>query len=323
MITRRHLLAGTVASAATALCAPWSASALHAAEPPTALPFRLRYLLASALYGDLPLADILPEVAATGCESIDLWCKVHGTQREQVAEMGDEAFTALLAKQQVRLGATTRYPLGPFKLQDEMAWIRHHGGSLIICGSRGVPKGQAEPSGDDAKAMIKQFLTELEPHVAKAAELGVTIAIENHANQILHHPDSLHAFAEFNRSPNLGIAFAPHHLHAWIEQIPTLIRDLGSAHLPHVYFQEHSPSAQQKMAKEIEFQQLPGFGGGLDYQPIVQALRDVRFAGLVEIFMHPTPRGVAILPTIPEIRSVLVKARTYIEECVAKTTEKK
>ncbi len=85
MITRRKFLHTLGAAAA--------ASALAGPEP-----FRLRYVLSSALYGETPLDVILPEVSKAGCESIDIWCKVHGNQREQIAEMGDEAFAALLEK---------------------------------------------------------------------------------------------------------------------------------------------------------------------------------------------------------------------------------
>lgn len=317
-LTRRNLLIG--ATGVLVLGAP---SPGASAEAQAAPPFRLRHLLASALYGDLPLADILPEVAATGCDALDIWCKVHGTQREQAAAMGDESFAALLAAHHVRLAASTKYPGGPTKQQEEMAWLKRHGGALIVTGSRSVAKGEQEPSGEQAKIAIREFLAELAPHVAKAEETGVTIAVENHANQILCHPDALRWFAEFNRSPNLGVSFAPHQLHRWAEQIPLLIRDLGAAHLPHVYFQEESPARHRQMAKEIELQQLPGFGGGLDYQPLVQALRDIRFNGWVEIFMHPTPRGVPILPTIPEIRVVMRKARAYIDDCVAKTVDRR
>lgn len=318
MITRRRVLQSAVLTASALGISGCVTATARAADPPT--PFRLRHLLASALYGDLPLADILPEVAATGCDALDIWCKVHGTQREQAAAMGDEAFAALLNQQRVALGCSTKYPGGPTKQQAEMAWVKHHGAALIVTGSRGVDKGKPEPSGSEAKSAIRQLLDDLAPHAARAEELGVTLALENHAGQILCHPDSLRYFAEFNRSANLGISFAPHQLHRWVEHIPVLIRDLGAANLPHVYFQEESPARYKPMAKAVELQQLPGFGGGLDYQPLIQALRDVRFTGWVEIFMHPTPRGVPILPTIPEIRTTLAKARSYIDGCVAQTT---
>lgn len=277
--------------------------------------FRIRYTLSSALYGTMPLDVILPEVAKAGAESVDLWCKVHGDQREQATAMGEEAFAALLKKHGARVGSSTRYPLGPFKLQEEMAWVKRHGGDLVVCGCVG-PKN---PQGAEAKAAIAKFLEDMKPHLAKAAELGVTIAVENHVNQALHHPDSLKAFADLNTSPNLGLAFAPHHLHEWTDQIPALLRYAGAQNLPFVYFQEHSDGIFQKASKEVEMRQLPGFGGGLDYRLVVKALRDVHFKGVAEIFMHPTPRGIPILPTAAEVTAAVNKSRAYLDECVRAT----
>ena len=109
MLSRRDFLrsAGLAAAAVTAGCA----SRAQSAEP-----FRLRYVLSSAMYGYAPLAEVLPEVAKTGSESIDIWCKVHGDQREQASALGDEAFAALLKKHDVKVGVSTRYPLGPLSL---------------------------------------------------------------------------------------------------------------------------------------------------------------------------------------------------------------
>ena len=301
MIPRRQFIQ-SVAAAATL---PWVA---HAARGE---PLRLRYILASALYGTMPLDLILPEVAKAGCESIDIWCRVHGNQREQITEMGDAAFKALLAKHRVKLGVSTRYPLGPTGLGDEMKWMRQFGGGIIVTGSGG-PKGLL---GGEAKKAVQEFFERMKPHAAAAEETGVTIAIENHSNSMLHHPDSLRYFAEFNRSAHLGVALAPHHLHPWIEQLPALIRDLGAKQIPFMYFQEHSSGISQKVSKEIEMQQLPGLGGGLDYRPVIKALADIRYTGLVEIFMHPTPRGIPILPTAPEITAAINRSRDYIERC--------
>ena len=163
MIPRRKFLQSLAAAAA----------APAFAGPRPAPPFRLRYVLSSALYGEMPLETILPEVAKAGCEAIDIWCKVHGNQREQITEMGDEAFAALMKKHGVKLGLSTRYPLGPFKLQEEMAWVKKFGGKMVLCGSTG-PK---DPEGAAAKDAVKKFLEEMKPHVAKAEELGIKIAI--------------------------------------------------------------------------------------------------------------------------------------------------
>jgi len=279
--------------------------------------FKLRYVLNSAMFGEMTLADILPEIKKVGAESIDIWRKVHGNQREQITEMGDEACKKLLRKHKATISMSTCYPLGPLGLQEEMVWLKQFGGKIIVTGSGRHP--DINPEGEAAKTQVKGFLEKMKPHIAKAEETGITIAVENHSNQLLHHPDSLRYFAEFNKSPHLGIAFAPHHLHEWESQIPQLIRDLGNKNIPFMYFQEHSPGIFEKVAKEIEMQQLPGFGGSLDYRLIVSALRDIQYTGLVEIFMHPTPRGVPVLPTIPEITRAINKSRNYIDKCLSET----
>ena len=43
--------------------------------------FTLQYIVASSLYGTLPLSEILPEIARTQSEHIDIWPRVHGDQR--------------------------------------------------------------------------------------------------------------------------------------------------------------------------------------------------------------------------------------------------
>lgn len=307
MLSRRDFLRSAGLAAAAAAAAP-------ALRAQSAEPFRLRYTLSSAMYGYAPLAEILPEITKAGCESIDIWCKVHGDQREQATALGEEALAALLKKHGARIGSSTRYPLGPFKLQEEMAWVKKHGGNLVICGCVG-PKN---PQGAAAKAAITKFLEDMKPHVAKAAELGVTIAVENHVNQALHHPDSIKAFADLNTSPNLGLAFAPHHLHEWQEQIPALLRYAGAKNLPFIYFQEHSAGIFKKASKEEELKQLPG-RGALDYKLVIKALREVRFNGVAEIFMHPTPRGIPVMPTTGEVTALINESRAYLDKCVRET----
>ena len=70
-----------------------AAAPAFAADPS---PWKLNYMLASSMYGSLPLAEILPEVKKTGATSIDLWPKKHGTQREEIDTSGHNKFAAML-----------------------------------------------------------------------------------------------------------------------------------------------------------------------------------------------------------------------------------
>ena len=74
--------------------------------------FNIRYSLSSAMYGEMLLEDILPEVSKAGCECIDIWCKVHGNQREQITSMGYEKAKILFDRNNVSPAIFTRYPLG-------------------------------------------------------------------------------------------------------------------------------------------------------------------------------------------------------------------
>ena len=277
--------------------------------------FALRYVLSSALYGNFPLDSILSEAAVTGSGSIDIWRKVHATHREQIVAMGDDAFQGLLKKHNTKMSVSTCYPLGPFKQGDEMKWVKKNGGHLTVCGSGSM--GEKDPVGKEAKKQVKSFFEKLKPHYELAGELGVTMAIENHKNAMLSSPDSIRYFAELNPSKNVGIAFAPHHLYDAVKEIPKLIREIGKDQLPFFYFQEHHLSSKKKMTKENELKQMPGFGS-LDYLPILAALKEIKFEGLSEIFMHPVPRGIPVLPTAKEISGVIKKSRAYLEDCLRK-----
>jgi len=281
------------------------------AAPAQQKPFRWHYALASSMYGRLKLAEIVPEVHRTGTEWIDLWPLPHGDQREQMDALGREAFSSLLAAHQVRLGMTTRYDLGPFRLQDELRLVAKLGGRLVVTGSVG-PKDVA---GAEAKAAVAQFVEQMKPHLDVAEECGVTIGIENHAHALIHTPDSLRYLAEMSPSPRLGIALAPYHLPQDETQLATLIADLGPR-LVHFYAWQHGQGCMKKMPKADELEQMPG-RGALNFRPLVAALRKIDYQGWTQVFMHPTPRGIPILDTAADVTAEINRARTYLEDCLS------
>lgn len=98
-------------------------------------PFRLNYIVASSMYGRLPLGDVLAEVGKTGDGAIDIWPERHANHREQIEAMGHQEFAAMLKRHKVKVGILTHFDLGPFDLQAEMKAAKRFGGSMIICGS--------------------------------------------------------------------------------------------------------------------------------------------------------------------------------------------
>lgn len=304
MVSRRAFCAASV----SAVASPVFAVAGGQAESD----FELRYILGSCMYGYTPLREIVPEVHEIGATAIDIWPRVHGNQREQLADMGERRFAALLKKHNVSLGCITQYKLGPFGLQEEMRLAERLGCHTIVTGGRG-PRGL---KGDELKGAVGQFIEKMKPHLDVAQETGVTIAIENHANNLIESPDSLKWLAELRPSPHLAIAFAPYHLPQQEKLLADLIRSLDGA-IAMFYAWQHGMGCTRKLPKHQELLQMPG-RGELDFAPLLAALRDIDYKGWTEVFMHPVPRGIPILETTTAVTREINRARDYLAQQLRK-----
>ncbi len=298
-ISRRSFCAATTASLAAGVL-----QQLRADEPNG---FRLKYILGSCMYGYTKLEEIVPEVAKTGAAAIDIWPKPHGDQREQLDAIGPAAFQELLSMHNVQLGCITQYKLGPFGLQKEMRLAEQLGCHTMVTGGKG-PTGL---KGSALKAAVGKFVEQMKPHLAVAEETGVTIAIENHGNNLIDSPDSLKWLVELCPSEHLGVALAPYHLEQDSQLIAELIQSLGNR-IAVFYAWQHGMGCMKKLPKEQELLQMPG-RGDLDFAPLVAALKSIDYSGWTEIFMHPVPRGVPILETTDAVTAEINRARDYLK----------
>ena len=297
-ITRRQFAASSAAAFVSAKLA--SAADTQA--------FRLNYILGSCMYGYQYIGEILPEVSKTGAVAIDIWPKVHGNQREQLDDLGEEKFAAMLKQHRVALGCITQYKLGPFGLQDEMRLAKRMGCRTIVTGA----SGPAGLTGSELKSGVKTFVEKMKPHLDVANETGVTIAIENHANSLVETPDSLKWLVELSPSKPLGVALAPYHLPQDTKLLSTLIEALGDG-IEVFYAWQHGMGCHKKLPKDQELLQLPG-RGDLDFAPLLAALKRINFAGWTEIFMHPVPRGIPILEATSDVTTEINRSRNYLEK---------
>ena len=274
--------------------------------------FQLRYIVGSSMYGRMSLSNILPEVCKAGAQHIDIWPEHHANHREQIETMGHEQFADMLKQYQVELGILTHYDLGPFGLQDEMRVAKKLGGSMVISGSR----GHGNLKGQDLKAAVRKFIEKMKPHIAAAEQMGITIGIENHANSLIDSPDAIRWLAEFTPCRYLGIALAPYHLPQDPALIAQCITDIGNR-LVHFYAWQYGQGCHTKLPKQQELMQLPG-RGEMDFMLIVAALKKINYSGWTEVFMHPVPRGISILPTAAEVTLEINGVRNYLELCLSR-----
>ena len=274
--------------------------------------FKLNYILGSSMYGEIALSEILPEVKKTGAEYIDIWPKKHGNQREQIKEMGEDAYEKLVEKYNVKTGMLTHYDLGANRLKDDLPFAKRFNVKMMIAGS----SSRKNRKGKELKAAIKGFIEKLKPQVDLFAEQGIAIGIENHSHALVDSPDSIRWFAEMSHSPYLGIALAPYHLPDDSEVVAKLIKDIDE-NLIHFYGWQHGMGCMKKLPKEQELMQMPG-RGKMDFVPILKSLKEIKYNGWTEIFMHPVPRGIPILETASQVTDEINLSRKYLADCLTK-----
>lgn len=276
--------------------------------------FQLNYIVASCMYGKLPLADILTEIPKTGASHIEIWAEPHGSQREQIDELGEERVLELLAANDVQLGAFTCFKYGIFNMQAEMDLVQRLGGDMVICNSQ----GPRDLEGEALREAVTAFAQELRPHVEYAESVGITIGLENHSGGLISSPASIHRLFDLIPSLALGLAMAPSHLPQDEALIAGLMRDLGPR-LVSLQAWEFGHGFIGDIPKDEQYLQLP-HRGPLDWKPMMSALREIEFSGRVEVFMHPTPRGIPIHETTAEVTSEIAAGHAYLQECLAEAS---
>ncbi|WP_417849139.1 sugar phosphate isomerase/epimerase family protein [Thalassoglobus sp.] len=302
---RTAIAAGSSLIPAASLCAA------DAQQPADNKKFKLNYIVASCMYGKLPLAQIVPEVPKSHATHLEIWATPHGNQREQLDEMGEEKFIDLLNEHQVKLGSFTCFKYGIFKMQPEMKLVKRLGGDMVICNTGG-PKNL---EGSELKTEVNKFAEKMKPHIAAAEEIGVTIGVENHSGGLIASPDSIRMLFDLVDSPSIGLAMAPYHLPQEPELIGGLIEELGPR-LVHFQAWEHGMGCTKKLPKEQELMQLP-HRGPLDWKPILASLKRINYQGRTEIFMHPVPRGIPILPKLEDVTKEINASRESLESLIA------
>ena len=305
LLTRRSFCAASAVAVGSAVMPRTLADAAESE------PFQLKYILGSCMYGYQYVGEILPEVRKTGATALDIWPKVHGNQREQLTDLGEDKFSAMLKQHEITLGCITQYKLGPFGLQDEMRLAQRFGCQTIVTGGRG-PAGL---KGNDLKAGVQDFIEKMKPHLEVAEETGVIIAVENHGNNLIESPDSLKWLAELRPSKHLAIAFAPYHLPQDAELLGRLLKTLGDS-IAVFYAWQHGMGCHEKLPKEQELLQMPG-RGDLDFGPLLAALKRMKYSGWTEIFMHPVPRGIPILETASAVTAEINRSRDYLNKILS------
>ncbi len=238
-------------------------------------------------FKSLPIEQACERIAGLGFEAIDIWCAYEGCPHldDVLQRLGPDGLREVLARNRLQLYSFSTYIGGYAKYAKLLGDV---GGGVAIQGSAG-PCPPAELT-----SRMRAFLQGLKPLAELAEEHRSWLAIENHGQSLLDGPDSFKAFVDLNPYPRVGIALAPYHLQALGASVPEAIWIAGRQ-LFFFYAWQNAEGVAQ----------LPGHGP-TDFGPWMQALRQVRYAGYVNPFMHGHQE-------LSEMAAALVTSRTYLQ----------
>lgn len=255
----------------------------------TGSPWALRLSCSSINFSSLPIEQACQRIAALGFEAIDIWSALGGCPHlDDVAKrLGPARLKELLARHRLKLYAFSVY-MGGYPRYAEL--LGQAGGGVAVRGSTAPCKP------NELATRMKAFLESLKPEIELAEKYNSRLAIENHANALLHTLDSLKAFCDLNKHPRLGIALAPYHLQSIKASVEQAIAITGRQLL---FFYAWQNAAGQR--------QLPGIGP-TDCAPWLGALAKADYQGYVTPFMHHEPPPDAM-------STALARSRDYLKKC--------
>jgi len=255
------------------------------------------FATASILYGQQPLDVACREIASVGVRHLDLW---HVTNWCEHLRDGPDAVTRLLERYKLRLLALSAYGAPPEALTQHLETLQRLGGTVLVTMS-------ARPD-----VSVADYAEQIRPLVATATALGVSLAIENHADRCIDSIASMVELTERLPEAGLSIALAPIHLYNRDERTEDAIRALpGRVGLFYLWDWGAKGLGDWKNPAE----QFVGTGR-IDFHPVLRALRETGYTRPLNIFAHgpehwPTPQ------TTDHLQRALARARRLAAEAPA------
>ncbi|HEX6971488.1 MAG TPA: sugar phosphate isomerase/epimerase [Limnochordia bacterium] len=256
------------------------------------------FYTATVLYGEQSFGRACREIAGLGLDRVDLWHIPNWC--EHLAD-GPDAVARTLARHGLRLEAISAYGAPAERLGELLPTLRRLGGSALVTGS---PRPEVS---------VADFAESIRPLVARATELGVTLAIENHGNACIDSIASMIELVERLPEPGLGIALAPIHLYNRGESTADALRALKER-VAVFYVWDWGPTAVRNWKDPAE--QFIGTGK-IDYAPIFDALVEIGYSRPLNVFAHG-PEHWPPEKTSEHLRAALAVSRRMAEEAIAR-----
>lgn len=139
------------------------------------------------------------------------------------------------------------------------------------------PGGPLEP-GQSWEDALHLFCDSLSPVADHAHAIGVPLLIEPEPGLLLETAAHYERFASVFQHPGIGLNFDIGHMYCVGDEPASAIHQLAR-HIQHVHLEDIA-------ASRVHHHLVPG-EGAIDFKPIIQALREIKYQGWVTIELYP------------------------------------
>lgn len=139
------------------------------------------------------------------------------------------------------------------------------------------PGGPLEP-GQRWEDALGIFCESLRPVADHAQSIGVPLLVEPEPGLLIETAAQYERFASVFNHPGIGLNFDIGHMYCVKDDPATAIRQLAK-HIRHVHLEDIA-------ATRVHHHLVPG-QGAIDFKPILQALKDVKYTDWVTIELYP------------------------------------
>jgi sugar phosphate isomerase/epimerase len=237
-------------------------------------------------------------LAAIGYAGLEIMADVPHAWPACLLEEQKQAIRAALAENRLAISNVNAFMMNALNDRRQKYWhpswiepdvnyrhirIDHTMRALTLARELGAPCITTEPGGpvepgESWSAALKLFVEMLKPVIAHAEQEGVPLLIEPEPGLLIETADQFEELMKHIDSPAVGLNFDIGHFYCVGDDPAPTVHRLQK-HLRHVHLEDIA-------ATRVHHHLVPG-DGAIDFAPVLQALRDVGYAGWVTIELYP------------------------------------
>ncbi len=258
----------------------------------------MRLSFSTNAYTNYSIEVAIERIAAIGYEGIELLADVPHAWPAGLIDVQKETIRRSLAERNLAIANVNAFMMRAVGDLRQPYWhpswlepdewyrrvrVEHTKRAIRLAAELGAPSISTEPGGPLPDGMsyrqgLELFARELHPVLELAEECDLYLLIEPEPGLLIERPDQYFDLLELVSSPKLGVNADIGHIYC-VGMEPADAVSALAGHVRHVHLEDIA-------ASRVHQHLVPG-EGALEFEPVIDALRAVGYAGWITIELYP------------------------------------